>query len=50
MLLDHYRLGIALQLTTAHFLGTFLTDLTQVLPSVQHFVSVQLNCISSDLS
>lgn len=39
----HNRLGIALQLTSARFLGTFLTDLTRILPGVQQFVAVQLN-------
>ncbi|WP_410200124.1 DUF4158 domain-containing protein, partial [Klebsiella variicola] len=39
------HLGIALQLTTARFLGTFLTDLTQILPCVQRFVAVQLHIL-----
>lgn len=39
----HNRLGIALQLTSARFLETFLTNLTRVLPGIQQFVATQLN-------
>lgn len=39
----HNRPGIALQLTTARFLGTFLTDLMQIPAGVRFYIAGKLN-------
>ena len=40
---DSSRLGYALQLTTVRFLGTFLTNITDVPPSVIERIASQIN-------
>lgn len=40
---DHNRFGVSLQLSCVRFLGTFLTDLSQVPKNVQWFIARQLS-------
>jgi TnpA family transposase len=43
------RLAVALQLTSARFLGTFLSDINQIPVNVKSFVAQQLSIDSIDV-
>ena len=43
------KFGVALQLTSVRFLGTFLSDLTQIPINVQYFIAQQLSISSIEI-
>lgn len=47
---EHNRLGFAVQLCTARFLGTFLDDLTEVPPGVLSMLARQLGIDPSEFA